>query len=98
MMEAGFCYCDYETFSFYDARNVKARKEHTCCECGETIKPGDTYERAATVLHGVFRCYKTCLLCCLIRRDYCAAYTMLRETIWEGLGIDYMGEWEDDDD
>ena len=99
-MEAGFCSCsydDYESPEFFSLRMVKARKQHQCCECGEPTQPGDTYEHITGKWCGEIGRYRTCLTCSRIRSDYCAGLTKLRETIWEGLGVDYMGEWDDDD-
>lgn len=89
-MEASMCSCDYEPFDLYSVTLPVARKPHRCCECGEVIHPGEQYERAATVFQGDFECYKTCLPCSQIRKDYCAPYRGLFEVIWEGLGTDYL--------
>ena len=89
-MEASFCSCDYDPFDFYHATTPVARKPHTCCECGGVIPPGEQYERAATVFEGMFVCFKTCLICSQIRRDFCAPYQGLHEVLWELLGTDYV--------
>ena len=98
-MEAGFCYCDYdyESPEFFRVRDVRAHKVHQCCECSEPIKPGDTYEYIIGKWDGELSEYRTCLTCSRIRTDFCAAFTTLRHTLWEGLGVDYLGEWDDDD-
>jgi hypothetical protein len=92
-MEAEFCSCDYEPFDWYDAKCVKARKEHRCCECSQPIKPGEVYERAVAKYDGRIYSYKTCTPCSRIRHDYCAPYKGLREQVWELLGIDIANEW-----
>jgi len=90
-MEASFCSCDYDDpFDFYHVSNPIAKKTHKCCECNGEILPGQRYERAATVYDGYFECFKTCGPCSQIRRDYCAPYTALHETLWELLDTDYI--------
>lgn len=98
-MEAGMCTCDYEPFDWYSMKEVKARKEHQCCECSEPIVPGQTYENATGSYCGTICHYKSCLPCGRIRRDFCCAYEGLREMFWEVLGFDYVtGESRFDDD
>ena len=46
----------------WSAYTRTARKEHECCECRETIQPGDTYH----VFNGYYDCwlvFKTCRKC-----------------------------------
>lgn len=99
-MEVGMCSCDYdgEAPEFYRIDIVKARKEHRCCECSDMIKPGDVYERISGKWDGEVYTCKTCVVCSRIRLDFCAPLTMLRETIWEAMQVDYVGEWEEEDD
>jgi hypothetical protein len=47
----------------------KARKQHICTECRDTISPGETYERAAVFSDGHVSTFKTCRLCLRIRRS-----------------------------
>ena len=57
-------------------REIKARKEHRCCECGDTIKRRDIYENSTGKWDGSFLIYKTCLICREIREGlYCGGYT-----------------------
>ncbi len=59
------CICeefDYRN-EFFSARNVVARKNHHCCECGKAIEPGEKYEYAASKNEDGFFTAKTCLLC-----------------------------------
>jgi hypothetical protein len=51
-------------------RHHKARKHHTCSECGQPIAPGDTYEYVFGVWEGETSVFKTCALCDKIRQDY----------------------------
>lgn len=41
----------------------KARKTHTCDECGRPISPGESYEVAVTVVDNVLDPYKCCQHC-----------------------------------
>jgi hypothetical protein len=49
---------DVETESYH-----KARKEHVCCACGETIRKGDRYRKTFVVFEGDVDTYKHCLRC-----------------------------------
>jgi hypothetical protein len=86
--------------TFHREREVRARKEHVCCECGEIIHPGEMYEDVIGVWDGRFETYKTCWLCYRIRREYCCCWTYgcLREDLWEVLGVDYVSGRVDDDE
>ena len=105
-MESGMCSCDYEPWEWSSIVMPKARKEHTCCECGEPIKPGEVYEYATGSYDGQIDHYKTCVPCTRIRRDFCCGIMGLREALWEALGYDYVTgesayedeEEEEDDD
>lgn len=57
--------CDMPTL--YSERNVRARKQHRCCECRISIKPGDTYHRAEGLWDGSFQTFKTCTTCAEFR-------------------------------
>lgn len=60
------CFIDYEGPRFYEMSWRKARKEHRCCECGETILPGTSYEYVAGYWDD-FGTYKTCDRCVQVR-------------------------------
>jgi len=72
------CGCIYVTAdwylpTFYSIKKPKARKEHTCNECGQTIKVGDHYEKVTAKWpedSGRIRTYKTCLNCLTIRDSF----------------------------
>lgn len=86
------CY-DYDYPSNYKERNVKARKEHTCCECGETIKVGEVYQCATGIWSDEWRTYRTCMTCTHIRKDMCCnqfIFGTLRDDIVEFYGVDYV--------
>jgi len=61
------CYCDYEPADVYQATVRKARKEHSCDECGAKIIPGDRYENVFGVWEGSSSTWKTCAYCRDIR-------------------------------
>lgn len=68
---------------------IKARKSHTCCECGSEIRPGETYQRVKGLWDGSWSNHKTCLRCVKLRRMYGGPpYTCLREAIFEETGSD----------
>lgn len=95
------CICSYdaELPEFHLARMLRARKQHTCCECGETIEPGTYYEQVTGKWDGWIGTFKTCELCVRIREDWCCTweYGDLRNALWECLGFDYVtGECDDD--
>lgn len=70
---------------FFKERIVVARKDHTCCECRNTIHPGEKYEYVFLVSDSKTYTYKTCSLCFEIRNAlFCSwFYTMLWEELWE---------------
>ena len=96
-MEAGICQCGYELWEWGDTRYPRARKTYACCECGEDIQIGETHEYVVAKFDGEFWYYRTCLTCARIRDDYCAPFGGLRETLWECLGCDYLGEDEEEE-
>ena len=73
-------------------RIVCARIRHTCCECYETIEPGEHYERVDGLWDGAWDTYYTCLPCRGVREDLCpcGAYGDLREDLMESCDIDYL--------
>lgn len=64
------CYCEVgggDPPDFFCERIVRARKEHKCCECKDTIAPGQWYEIASGKWDGDFNAYKTCSFCARMR-------------------------------
>lgn len=53
--------CEMPTI--FNSDTFKARKEHTCCECGGTISPGEEYVRNEGLWVGEWGTYKQCLAC-----------------------------------
>lgn len=83
---------DGEMPDFYHDSFPVARKAHTCCECGENIKPGQKYQKFIGKWYGEVSTYKTCMPCYNIREKYCPygyIFTGLREAIGDCLGFDY---------
>lgn len=73
---------------FYHEAVVKARKVHKCCECGEAIPVGASYQRASGKSEGDVWTAKTCVVCAEIRRAFvCGSWTFgyLWESIEEGM-------------
>ena len=63
---------------------VKARKEHRCVECGETISPGSQYERVTGLWDGEFATFKTCLTCRNVRNSlFVCEYN--HGTLWQDI-------------
>ncbi len=70
-----------------------ARKQHTCCECGRTIEPGEQYQVAAALWDGEWATFKTCLGCSRIRNRFCPGgfiFGELAEQIKECVGFNYV--------
>ena len=63
------CYCDFgEPASFYTKRLVaKARRAHRCNECGNQVRPGESYERVTGVWDGDLSTFCTCQKCLSLR-------------------------------
>lgn len=58
------CDCGDDGYAeLYQSTMRKARKEHRCRECGNTIKPGEMYEYTVIVFDGDFSTKKTCEKC-----------------------------------
>jgi len=96
------CSIDHGEYAeFYREEFPVARKPYKCCECGETIKRGQKYNKVTACWDGRFSTYRTCMPCKSIRDKYCPngfIFELLRETISECLGFDYTEVPEDDGD
>ncbi len=82
---------DYDAPAVHCDRLVRARKEHKCCECGDTIRAGLLYEYTTGLWDGFWSTYKTCARCVNIRNDYFRGwvYTQMVEDFQEAHGFDY---------
>lgn len=92
-MDACYCSVDpdsYEHASVIKIRKPKARKDHACIECGDTIHRGETYEYVTGIWEGKPETFKICLTCVRIRDEYCCdgfLYGGLSTQLWECLGV-----------
>lgn len=57
-----------EPVQMLNERDVTARKEHRCDECGRAIQSGERYRKEAMLNEGDFVVYKTCEHCLQVRR------------------------------
>lgn len=77
---------------------VKARRDHSCSECGGRIRRGSSYENVHGLCDGIWQTFKTCLPCVNGPRDWLSdecggwLYGAVREDIQEHLS-DLIG-WE----
>ena len=57
--------CDYDgEHPEFESRTWRtARKQHTCCACAETVRPGDRYHITAGRWDGQMETYKHCARC-----------------------------------
>jgi hypothetical protein len=78
---------------FSSSQEVKARKDHKCCECGDVIPRGTVYERFSGKWDGTVQTYRTCLACAEIRASLCCdgwTYTMLWEDAADSQLFDHL--------
>ena len=95
------CVTGYDYPDVYVPRIIKARKEHTCDECGEAIRPGTLYEHVRGLWDGVWSTHRTCHPCVLIRRDFFSCgfiHGEMREHFSECNGFDYVDGPDDEDE
>lgn len=76
------CDCSYDNADqpeAYTQNTVRARKKHTCNECGSIIQPGELYERFTGIWNGIPATFKTCIPCVNMRDDLCPGGFMFGE-------------------
>jgi len=89
------CGCDFEDGpSILREKLVKARKQHKCCECGNTIEIGDEYEYVFGVWDGESSQFHTCEKCSDLRASlqavgFCVPYQELLSCHRQYLNDDY---------
>jgi hypothetical protein len=91
---------DYEPATVCTVRDVRARKQHWCGECGRVIEKGETYEYVRGLWEGDWSTHKTCLGCKRVRQHLCSSgwrYGGLAEQVAECVGFDYTADPEDDE-
>lgn len=69
---------------FYTQTKKKARKEHRCVECRETIEKGTKYEHVSGKWDGRTDTFRTCLSCVEIR-DHFACNGFIYGQVWNDL-------------
>jgi hypothetical protein len=82
--------CDLDGPQVATCETPTARVSHVCCECRETIHPGERYEYVRGLWDGYWSTVKTCMTCVRIREDYCGdcyEYGGLAEALWECLEV-----------
>jgi len=88
-------YVDVEgTARLISEKVVRARTQHVCGECGETIKPGQRYERFRGVYDDKPMTHRTCETCLDLRSTlFCGGWTYggVREDLHEHV-VNLCGE------
>lgn len=98
MESACSCYVDLEPICPYTHLTPRARKEHTCDECGGMIKKGEQYHIHKGRCDGDWMQVKNCEQCETIRDDYgCGCIGGLDEAVYECLGIHINALPEEDE-
>ena len=83
------CSCD-EGQSIYWESWPKARKTHTCCECGSQIDPGEEYYRLSGIWDGKFSRFKMCLICKDVFSEAEAEFGCIcLGQLWETVGVEF---------
>jgi hypothetical protein len=84
-------FCDYDgpNPECLQESDIRARKNHICCECNRTIKRGEIYERIRGKWDGEWAEFKTCLGCARLRSAICNCFFgSLAEDVMECFGVD----------
>ena len=99
------CDCSVDTGGICPSVHQKewrrARKQHTCGECGDPISVGERHEYVSGLWDGRWDSHRTCAPCVAVRMRYCAhgfIYGGLAEQIEECLGFDYREVPERDEE
>lgn len=86
-------YSDCEASEFNAERMMVARKLHRCCECHQSIEPGNEYERAVGKSDGSFFSLATCAPCAEIRKAFaCGAWTY--GELWQVVREQLFPAWD----
>lgn len=54
---------DSERSTVSNTANIKARKQHICCECDRAIRAGERYDRCKILYEGEWSTFNTCSHC-----------------------------------
>lgn len=77
--------------TFYTESHPTARQEHTCDDCGRTIRPGETYRRGAGMDGARAWTWKECAHCEVLAEWLCR---LGLDDDDEGYGPDTFDGWE----
>ena len=91
-----FCDCNDNIPKVFEVTHPKARKQHTCCECGSIIDQDEQHECARGLWDEGWDTFRTCIACAQIREaamaasfesfsDMCFPF----EHLYECVGYDY---------
>jgi hypothetical protein len=84
--------CGHDNEFYAESWRV-ARREHRCCECRRTIRPGERYQRASGKSDGDFWMAKTCAQCAEIRKAFvCGSWEF--ERLWECIAEELFPVWQ----
>lgn len=86
-------HCYDEDNELYAESTVTARKPHTCCECGVTIAPGQSYQRVSGKSDGRMWTAKTCAVCVEIRRAFVCGTWIFGE-LWQSIEEGMFPVWD----
>lgn len=85
-----YCGCDGDDeWTVWRKSTHRAQKEYNCTECGQPIKPGDTYDRIFTVIEDRAETYFNCERC----SDLMAAFSDVGYCWWIGGFLESYWEW-----
>jgi hypothetical protein len=86
--------CYGETLS---AALVRARKQHTCDDCGRAIQPGKHYQRTTSVERREISTTKVCRTCYLAATEHPSLYGEVCWTLSDGQSRDSLREepWQE---
>ena len=85
-------YADVDN-EFYVETVRRARKSYQCCECGEPIAPGQSYERVTGKSDGSIWTVGTCLDCREIRKAFvCGSWQF--GGLWESIREQLFEVWQ----
>lgn len=74
----------------FESKQVTARKDHICCECGVTIQKSTKYQVLSGLWDGDFSTFKQCKRCAVI---YKAAQIVEADKGGDGIELGNLREW-----
>lgn len=85
--------CIEDAPTVFGSREVKARKKHTCIECGYEIQPGECYRYSSGLWDGSWSNHKQCCACYDLTESLSAVVCVSFHGLFEALSY-----WLDDDE